>query len=97
MLQLQLPEYITLSQKNIDYLHIVLMTDYMLSLNTYLQRNRHLGSASWEFSEAGPQHQLHHLANLKINGQVVATGRGNNRGTAKAEAARIYLTNVGAL
>lgn len=37
----------------------------MLALNNYLQRNRQLGSLSWEFSEQGAQHQLTHSAHLK--------------------------------
>ncbi|KZV69740.1 hypothetical protein PENSPDRAFT_753141 [Peniophora sp. CONT] len=73
------------------------MSDYMISLNNYLQRNTHLGSASWEFSEKGVQHQLRHTAILKINGQAVASGEATNRGNAKQAAARTYLQNIGAI
>ncbi|KAI0035115.1 hypothetical protein K488DRAFT_83321 [Vararia minispora EC-137] len=69
--------------------------DYMLMLNTHLQRMRQAEYLVWEFYETGPQHQLTHTAIAKLNGYPIGRGEGLTRSIAKQRAAHQFLRSQG--
>ncbi|KAI0673599.1 hypothetical protein C8Q78DRAFT_1076591 [Trametes maxima] len=68
-----------------------------VALNNYLQEHGSLTSLSWEDNASGPRHAAEWTSNCKINGEVVATGTGNSKNTARdaaADAALLVLQAV---
>ena len=80
-----LKEPIELASKSVG------LKDYKTVLQEKLQAHGEVRIEYTIIHESGPDHDKHFIAQVKCNGQVLATGEGHSKKNAEMEAARIAM------
>ncbi|KAI0281662.1 hypothetical protein BGY98DRAFT_931986 [Russula aff. rugulosa BPL654] len=65
-----------------------------IALNNYLQVKGRLASLSWYDTSSGPAHEPEWKSDCKIDGEVIASGKGTHKHLARDAAAEIALEKL---